>query len=153
MRILGALTAGAVLMGGATALAADRPAPDADLAHHGHVVLHAGRADVRLAVRNHGPSSVDDATVRLRWSEPLADRQALPRRCARSDAWTVVCGTGALAADGLDEVIRLRVRLKGAPSEVLLEIGTAWAGGAIDRNHRNDHQHVLALDTGDTYRF
>ncbi|GAA2265790.1 hypothetical protein GCM10010145_34990 [Streptomyces ruber] len=154
MRILGALTAGAVLLGGATALAAGPPVPEADLAYHGHVALDAGRADVTLVAHNHGPSPVDDATVRLRWSTPIADAQSLPHRCTRSDAWTVLCGTGALAADGPGTTISLRVRLVGAPPEVLLEIGTAWSGGgAVDGNHLNDRQRVLALDTDDTYRF
>lgn len=154
MRILGALTAGAVLLGGATAAAPAAPTPEADLAYHGRVTVTAGRADVRLVARNHGPSPVDDATVRLRWSAPLAGRQSLPHRCVRPDAWTVVCSTGALAADGPGAEIALRVRLEGSPSEVLLDIGTAWnSGGAVDRNHDNDRQHVLALDTGDTYRF
>jgi len=65
----------------------------------------------------------------------------------------VVCGTGALAADGVGEQIGLRVRLRGAPSEVLLEIGTVWSGDVVDRNRGNDQQRVLVLDTGDAYYF
>ncbi|MCX5050158.1 MULTISPECIES: hypothetical protein [unclassified Streptomyces] len=49
--------------------------------------------------------------------------------------------------------IRLSVRLRVAPSEVLLEIDTAWSGGAVDRNRQNDQQRVLVLDTGDEYYF
>lgn len=49
--------------------------------------------------------------------------------------------------------IDLTVRLREAPSEVTLEIDTVWGGGAVDRNHANDRQRVLALDTGDSYAF
>ncbi|WP_320778799.1 hypothetical protein [Streptomyces sp. CRN 30] len=156
LAVLAAGAAGAVLVGGASAPArpAHGPAPEADLAYHGQVTLAAGRAVVRLVAQNHGPSPVDDATVRLRWSSRLTGRQSLPHRCARPDAWTVLCGTGALAADGPGAETVLRVRLEGTPSEVLLEIGTAWnSGGAVDGNHGNDRQRVLVLDTDDTYRF
>jgi hypothetical protein len=128
-------------------------APEADLAYHGYVSMAGGRVEVRLTPQNHGPSGVADATVRLRWSVPLADRQRLPGGCARSQARAVVCRTGPLPADGWGETITLAVRLKGAPSEMKLEIDTVWGGGAVDRNHRNDRQRVLALDTGDTYVF
>jgi hypothetical protein len=145
-----ALMVGGV-MGGASPAAA--LAPEADLAYHGDVSMTAGLVDVRLTPQNHGPTAVADATVRLRWSAPLADVQTLPDDCARSDGRTVVCRTGPLAADGTGEQMRVRVRLRGAPSEVTLEIDTVWSGGALDRNHANDEQRVLALDTGDSYVF
>jgi hypothetical protein len=112
-----------------------------------------GQVDVRFTPRNPGPAAVPDATVRLRWSKPLADRQTLPEGCARSGERVVVCRTGALAADEVGERIELRVRLRDASSEVLLELDTVWGGGAVDGNRANDQQRVLVLDTGDTYYF
>jgi hypothetical protein len=152
MRVLYAVGVGAVVAvsGAGTAGAV---VPEADLAYHGYVSMHAGSVVVRLAPRNHGPSAVADATVRLRWSAPLADEQRLPGGCARSEERGVVCRTGALAADGLGEEIRLTVRLRGVPSEVTVDVDTVWSGGAVDRNHANDLQRVLALDTGDSYVF
>ncbi|WP_329365623.1 hypothetical protein [Streptomyces sp. NBC_01483] len=151
-RVVGVVGAGAVLtLGGAPAVGA--LVPEADLAYHGSVTVAAGLVDLRLTPQNHGPSAVEDATVRLRWSAPLADAQRLPGDCARSGERVVVCRTGPLAADGLGDRIRLNVRLRGAPSEVALEIDTVWGGGAVDRNHGNDRQRVLALDTGDSYVF
>jgi hypothetical protein len=47
----------------------------------------------------------------------------------------------------------MRVRLRGTPSEVLLEIDTVWNGGTVDRNRENDRQRVLVLDSGDQYYF
>ncbi|WP_239157791.1 hypothetical protein [Streptomyces sp. SID13726] len=127
--------------------------PEADLAYHGAASMAGGRVDVRFTPRNHGPSAVPDATVRLRWSEALVDRQGLPAGCARSGERVVLCRVGALAADGLGERVELRVRLKGVPSEVLLEIDTVWGGGTVDRNRSNDRQRVLVLDSGDEYYF
>ncbi|MFI6490516.1 hypothetical protein [Streptomyces sp. NPDC050564] len=152
MRVLGVVGSGAFLLGGAAA-PGFALAPEADLAYHGYVSLAAGTVDVRFTPQNHGPTAVSDATVRLRWSAPLADVQWLPKQCARSGERTVVCRTGALAADGLGEEIGVTVRLVGVPSEVTLEIDTVWGGGAVDRNHANDRQRVLALDTGDSYLF
>lgn len=34
-----------------------------------------------------------------------------------------------------------------------LEIDTVWGGGTVDRDHGNDRQRVLVLDTGDSYVF
>ena len=133
--------------------AADSEGPEVDLAYHGSVSLERGRIDLRVTPRNHGPSAVADATVRLAWSAPLAARQQLPDGCVRLGARVVVCRTGALAADGVGERIGLRMRLQGAPSEVTLEIGTVWNGGVVDRDRGNHRQHVLVLDTGDAYYF
>lgn len=128
--------------------------PEADLAYHGAAVMAAGTMDVALTPRNHGPSAVEDATVRLRWSVPLADRQRLPDGCARTGKRAVLCRTGALAADEVGERTDLRVRLRGpAPSEAVLKLSTEWGGGAVDRNRVNDQQRVLVLDTGDPYFF
>lgn len=127
--------------------------PEADLAYHGSASVASGLVHVRFTPRNHGPSAVPDATVRLRWSETLASGQVLPGGCARSGGREVLCRVGALGADELGEPISLRVRLRGAPSEVMLEIDTVWSGGVVDRNRQNDRQRVLVLDTGDTYYF
>lgn len=154
VRVWCAVVVGAGLVGGVVSpAAATGVAPEADLAFHGAVSMAEGRVDVRLTPRNHGPSAVSDATVRLRWSVALADRQSLPGGCARAEARAVVCRTGALAADGLGAEIRLAVRLREAPAEVTLEFETVWGGGAVDRNHANDRQRVLVLDTGDSYAF
>ncbi|MFK4101057.1 hypothetical protein ACI2L1_13450 [Streptomyces sp. NPDC019531] len=141
----------AVLVGGGTAVAVG--GPEADLAYHGAAAMSGGRVDVRFTPRNHGPAAVPDATVRLRWSEPLLNRQALPGGCARSAERVVLCRVEALAADGVGERVELRVRVRGVPSEVVLEIDTVWNGGTVDRNRENDRQRVLVLDSGDEYYF
>ncbi|MET7476683.1 hypothetical protein ABZT17_20230 [Streptomyces sp. NPDC005648] len=154
--VLGVWVAALALVAGAGALpaaAVPNGGPEADLAYHGAASMDRGTVEVRFTPRNHGPSAVPDATVRLRWSVALADAQALPLGCARSEERVVLCRVGALAADDLGEQIDLRVRLVGAPSEVLLEIDTVWSGGAVDRNRVNDRQRVLVLDTGDEYYF
>lgn len=152
VRGMGVVGVGAALaLGGASSVGA--LTPEADLAYHGSVAMAAGLVDLRLTPQNHGPSTVEDATVRLRWSAPLADVQRLPGDCARSGERVVVCRTGPLTADVLGDEIRLKVRLLGEPSEVTLEIDTVWGGGAVDRNHGNDEQRVLVLDTGDSYVF
>ncbi|KUN26645.1 hypothetical protein AQJ23_15965 [Streptomyces antibioticus] len=166
VRVLGACVAvgAAAVCGVAPAAAAAEPGdgpydrwgihvPEADLAYHGAASMAAGRVDVRFTPRNHGPSAVPDATVRLRWSEPLVNRQTLPEGCARSGARVVLCRVGALDADGLGEQVELRVRLRGEPTEVLLEMDTVWSGGVVDLNRANDQQRVLVLDTGDSYYF
>lgn len=54
-------------------------APEADLAFHGRLWMDGGQVELRMTPQNHGPFGVADATVRLRWSAPLADEQRLPR--------------------------------------------------------------------------
>ncbi|MDG9718882.1 hypothetical protein [Streptomyces sp. DH24] len=127
--------------------------PEGGLAYHGVAVMSGGTMEVGITPVNHGPSAVADATVRLSWSVPLADRQELPDSCARTGARVVLCRTGALAADGVGERTDLRVRLRGAPSEALLELSTAWGGAVVDRDRVDDRQRVLVLDTGDAYFF
>ena len=154
MRVLavcGAAVAAAVLVGGGTAVAAG--GPEADLAYHGVAALSGGRMDLRFTPRNHGPASVPDATVRLRWSEPLVEQQAWPDGCARAAVRVVWGRVGALAADAVGERVEMRVGLRGVPSEVLLEIDTVWNGGTVDLNRVNDRQRVLVLDSGDEYYF
>ncbi|MGX1542824.1 hypothetical protein [Streptomyces adustus] len=140
-------------VGGTTPLAGAAGAPEADLSYHGTAVLRRGLLDVRLTPYDHGPAAVPDATVRLKWSAPLADRQRLPGGCARTGVREVVCRTGALAADGVGERIALVLRLRGRPQEVTLALDTVWGGGTVDRNRANDRQRVLVLDTGDPYSF
>lgn len=152
MRVLAVWAAVVVaLAGGGTAVAVG--GPEADLAYHGAASLSGGQVDLRFTPRNHGPAAVPDATVRLRWSEPLVNEQTLPQGCARSEERVVLCRVGALAADGVGERVELRARLRGVPSEVLLEIDTVWNGGTVDRNRENDRQRVLVLDSGDEYYF
>ncbi|MFF5538560.1 hypothetical protein ACFY71_39965 [Streptomyces cinerochromogenes] len=148
--VLSGVCAGAVLAPGVAVAA---PAPEADLAFHGSVVLEGDRAEVLLTPRNNGPDEVTDATVRLRWSVELADEQELPARCVREDERTVVCGTGALAVDAAGEQVRLPVRLRERPAELTLEIDTAWSAGATDGDRTNDRMAVLVLATGDSYSF
>ncbi|MEV6171327.1 hypothetical protein AB0L99_24205 [Streptomyces sp. NPDC051954] len=152
-RVLAACGAALMMIGGAAPLAVADEAPEADLAYHGAASMAAGRVDVRLTPRNHGPSAVSDASVQLHWSAPLADAQTLPGGCARAGEKDVVCRVGALSADKLGKQMSLRVGLRGTPSEVLLEIDTVWNGGTVDRNRDNDRQRVLVLDTGDEYYF
>ncbi|MFD7136221.1 hypothetical protein [Streptomyces sp. NPDC059894] len=151
--VVGAVVAGALAAGGAVSPAV-ADVPEADLSYHGSAVLDRGRVEVRLTPRNHGPGDVSDATVRLRWSAPFADRPpVLPEGCARTGAREVMCRTGALAADAPGERIVVEVWLADGPTEVTLSVETVWGGGAVDRNRANDRQQVLVLDTGDAYFF
>ncbi|AYN43662.1 hypothetical protein D9753_15145 [Streptomyces dangxiongensis] len=129
------------------------PAPEADLALHGSAVLDADRVDLLLTPRNEGPGAVTDATVRLRWSVPLAGRQEPPAGCLRADERTVLCATGALAAEATGEQLHVPVRLVELPGEVTLDIDTVWIGSAVDANPSNDRSTVLVLATGDSYAF
>ncbi len=127
--------------------------PEADLSFHGSAVMNGDQVEVRVSPHNDGPAAVPGASVQLRWSVPLADRQLLPAGCARTDERTLVCDTGALDEDGTGEEIAVAVRLAEAPSEFTLEVDTAWNGGAVDRDRSNDRLKVLVLDTGDAYAF
>ncbi|MFF4020152.1 hypothetical protein [Streptomyces sp. NPDC001843] len=140
----------AVVMGGGAAWAGDA---GADVVYHGSAVMTGDQVEVRLTPRNNGPSAVVDASVRLRWSVPLAEEQRLPAGCVREEERAVVCRTGSLAVDGVGERIVLSVRLKERPPELTLEFETAWGGGAGDTGKAHDRQRVLVLATGDTYAF
>ncbi|AIR99810.1 hypothetical protein [Streptomyces glaucescens] len=137
---------------GSGAVARGRAA-EAELSFHGAAVLADGRLDVRFLSRNHGPAAVPDATVRLRWSAPLEDRLALPGGCVRAERRAVLCRVGPLPAGGPGVQVRLRVGLRGAPSEVLMEFTAVWSGGTADRGRDDERRRVLVLDTGDTYYF
>ncbi|MDF6020384.1 hypothetical protein [Streptomyces sp. JH34] len=145
-----------VLGPGLSAVAEPAPrgfAPEADVAHHGRVSLREERIEVRLRTGNRGPSPLADATVRLRFSAPLAVGQLLPQGCLRSGSRTVLCGTGPLGVSGEARRTALGLRLTGRPAEVAVRVDTVWNGGASDRNRRNDTHEVLVLSTGDAYVF
>ncbi|MFE7838482.1 hypothetical protein ACFU53_21215 [Streptomyces sp. NPDC057474] len=144
----------ALLVGIAPPAAASAPPSEDGLAYHGSVAMTAGRVDVHLTPRNHGPHPVTAATLRLRWSAPLTDRQELPPSCARSGTRALICETGPLPADAPGDALALHVRLQGTPSEVVLQLDTIWRSDTpADRHHPDDPQRVLALDTGDAYFF
>jgi hypothetical protein len=129
-------------------------APEADVAHHGHVLLWGARLKVRVRTENHGPSSLTGVTVRVRTSAALAGRQELPPGCLQADRLTVLCRTGSLRADGAQERrLALELRLAGRPDEVVVRVDTLWNGGATDRNPGNNDHEVLAPATGDKYVF
>ncbi|MFI1372534.1 hypothetical protein ACH4UY_11050 [Streptomyces longwoodensis] len=134
---------------------AQEPTPGAGPTHHGYAVLDGGRVDVRLTPRDHGPSAVPDATVRLRWSVPLARRAQppLPAGCARTGERDVMCRTGALDADAWGRELAPGVWLRGRPAEVTPAVDTGWAAGAVDRDRGDDRQRLLVPATGDTYSF
>ncbi|MFB9522364.1 hypothetical protein [Streptomyces cremeus] len=136
---------------------ANADADEVDLAHHGRVVYQRGQLTVHLRTWNHGPSSLDSATVRLSFSAPVTGK--LPGTCARQAPAVLHCETGALragaaASRGLD----LALRVPGAPDEVWVDVRTTRLGQSAapttrDLNPANDHQRVLALATGDPYYF
>ncbi|MGW1889213.1 hypothetical protein ACWCP6_03000 [Streptomyces sp. NPDC002004] len=126
---------------------------EADLAFHGIVSMDKGVMSVTITPQNYGPSDLDEAAVRLRWSVPLAARQTMPAGCVRTGARTVLCKTGAVDAGGTGPSFSMRARLAGTPPEASLRIETAWNGGAKDRNPQNNEHDVLALETGDLYVF
>ncbi|WP_199553175.1 hypothetical protein [Streptomyces sp. N35] len=120
---------------------------------HRHAGLGGGRLGIWLTPQNHGPVDVSEATVRLRYSAPLASEQKLPERCLRAGQRVVLCSTGEIKAGSWSEEIGLDMKLKGSPSEATVQIDTLWNGGATDRNVNNNRHKVLTLDTGDSYFF
>ncbi|ORT53813.1 hypothetical protein [Streptomyces sp. CB03238] len=141
-------------VGGAAGAVGDGMAgPEADVAHHGHVTLWDGRLDVVLLSENHGPSGLDDTTVRLAFSVPLAAGHALPAGCVWGGEREVLCSTGPLRADGTRHETALSLRTAGAPQELTARVATVWNGGAADRNPADNDHRVLVLATGDPYVF
>ncbi|MFJ8855374.1 hypothetical protein [Streptomyces sp. NPDC102437] len=129
-------------------------APEADVAHHGHVVLWGAGLKVRVRTENHGPSNLAGVTVRVRTSVALAGRQELQQSCLQADRRTVLCRTGGLRADGAQERrLALELRLAARLDEVVVRVDTLWNGGASDRNPGNNDHEVLAPATGDEYVF
>lgn len=146
------VVAGLLVLGGAGPAGA-WAGPEADVAYHGRVSLAQGRLRVWMVPENEGPSAVANATVRVRLSVDLADRQELAGGCARAGQREVVCETGSLPEHGKGRHIGLALALRERPAEVVVRIDTWWDGGATDRNHANNDHVVLALDTGDAYSF
>ncbi|MGW0366344.1 hypothetical protein [Streptomyces sp. NPDC002990] len=127
--------------------------PEADVAYRGMVSLSQGRLRLWVVPENRGPAALANATVRVRLSADLADRQALAEGCARAGQREVVCETGALPRRGEGRHIGLLLELRERAPEVVVRVSTWWNGGATDRNPVNNEPVVLALDTGDTYAF
>ncbi|MEU6893294.1 hypothetical protein ABZ934_16115 [Streptomyces sp. NPDC046557] len=150
------VVAGLLVLGGARgagSAGARTPEPEADVSYHGRVSLDDGRLRVWLVPRNEGPNAVADATLRVRLSADLGDRQELAEGCARAGRREVVCETGPLPAHGQGRHIALLLGLRERVPEVVVRVDTWWNGGAADRNSVNNEQAVLALDTGDAYAF
>ncbi|MGW2111281.1 hypothetical protein [Streptomyces sp. NPDC001948] len=163
-----AMLAGSVVLGAGAAVAAPSGlpepsglpdpfaviAPEADVAHHGHVLLWGAGLKVRMRIENHGPSSLAGVTVRVRTSVALAGQQELPQSCLQADRQTVLCRTGSLRADGAHERrLALELRLAARPDEVVVWVDTLWNDGATDRSPGNNDHEVLAPATGDEYVF
>ncbi|MET9604564.1 hypothetical protein ABZZ17_05785 [Streptomyces sp. NPDC006512] len=146
------MLAGLLVLGGAGQAEA-LVGPEADVAYHGRVALTPGQLRVWTVPENEGPSALPNATLRIRLSVDLADRQDLAGGCARAGLREVVCETGALPEHGRGRHIGLLLNLRERPSEVVVRIDTWWNGGATDRNSTNNDHVVLALDTGDDYAF
>ncbi|WP_326588660.1 hypothetical protein [Streptomyces sp. NBC_01294] len=127
--------------------------PEADVAYHGRVYLSGEQLRIWLVPENDGPAALPNATVRVRLSADLADRQELAGGCARAGLREVVCETGPLPLHGRGRHIGLALGLRERASEVVVRVDTWWNGGATDRNHTNNEHVVLALDTGDGYAF
>lgn len=127
--------------------------PEADVAYHGRVALGGGRLRILLVPQNDGPAALANATVRLRLSAELADRQELAEGCVRAGLREVMCETGPLPLHGRGRHIGLVLELRERTPEVVVRVDTWWNGGATDRNHTNNEHVVLALDTGDAYAF
>ncbi|MGV9312731.1 hypothetical protein ACWDR0_11115, partial [Streptomyces sp. NPDC003691] len=129
-------------------------APVADVAHHGYVTLSgAGRLEVTVESRSHGPASLTNATLRLAFSAPLARDQQLPPACLWGADRVVLCSTGALRVGGAVRRLTLDLLTSGTPDEVTVRVATHWNGGAQDGNPRNNLHDVLAPATGDPYMF
>ncbi|MFF4847159.1 hypothetical protein [Streptomyces sp. NPDC001194] len=151
--VAGLLVLGVSGLSGTGAGAAARRGPEADLAYHGRVSLSQGRLRVWVVPQNEGPAALPNATLRVRLSADLADRQELAQGCARAGQREVVCETGALPLHGRGRHIGLLLELKEPVPEVVVRIDTWWNGGASDRDLSNNQHAVLALDTGDSYAF
>ncbi|WP_234382668.1 hypothetical protein [Streptomyces sp. XY332] len=115
--------------------------------------LSQGRLRVWVVPQNEGPAALPNATLRVRLSAELADRQELAEGCARAGLREVVCETGELPLHGRGRHIGLLLELKERQPEVVVRIDTWWNGGASDRDLSNNQHAVLALDTGDAYAF
>ncbi|MEU3059904.1 hypothetical protein [Streptomyces subrutilus] len=148
------VVAGLLVLGaGGPAHARGWAGPEADVAYHGRVALSQGHVRILLVPENDGPSEVPNATLRVRLSADLADRQALAEGCARAGLREVVCETGPMPLHGRGRHVGLDLGLRERATEVVVRVDTWWNGGATDRNRANNEHVVLALDTGDAYAF
>ena len=84
----------------------------------------AGRVDVRFTPHNHGPGAVPDSAVRIRWSQPLADRQTLPLEPARTLEFVTDEGTW-LSLDVTPDGRRIVFELLGDLYTMPIEGGAA----------------------------
>ncbi|MFJ8231874.1 hypothetical protein ACIQ9E_18240 [Streptomyces sp. NPDC094448] len=150
----GTATAAAAAATGPEPAATAPAVPVADVAHHGYVTLtDAGRLEVTVESRSHGPASLTDATLKLSFSTRLARGQALPGTCVWGSDRVVLCSTGALRVGGTVRRTALDLRTSGTPDEVTVKVATHWNGGAHDREPRNNLHEILAPATGDAYAF
>ncbi|MEV4330495.1 hypothetical protein AB0K02_08120 [Streptomyces sp. NPDC049597] len=144
---------GAARAAGTAAGASGAVAPEADVAHHGHVSLGDEWLRISVMTRNHGPSSLEDATVRLEFSLRPVGGLRLPERCLRAGERVVLCRTGPLVADGVGSKTSIRLGITGDPAEAVVRVATVWNGGATDRDPVNNDHQVVAPATGDPYAF
>jgi hypothetical protein len=129
-------------------------APEADVAHHGYATLSGDRLDVLVLTHNHGPSAVEDTTLRVEVSAPLVTAgRRLPAGCVWGGERAVLCSTGVLPAEGERRETLLDLRTAGLTHEVTVRVTTAWNGGATDRMPENNDHRVLVPATGDPYVF
>ncbi|MEU9108190.1 hypothetical protein AB0D54_28455 [Streptomyces xanthophaeus] len=147
------VVAGVLVLGASGQARAAWAGPEADVAYHGRVALSQGQLRIWLVPENDGPSALPNATVRVRLSAGLADRQHLAEGCARAGQREVVCETGPMPLHGQGRHIGLALELQEPVTEVVVRFDTWWNGGATDRNRTNNEHVVLALDTGDAYAF
>ncbi|MFF9983894.1 hypothetical protein [Streptomyces erythrochromogenes] len=151
--VAGLLAFGAGVPGPAQAWGSGWAGPEADVSYHGRVALSGSQLRVWLVPENDGPAALPNATLRVRLSADLADRQQLAEGCARAGLREVVCETGPLPLHGRGRHVGLALELREPAAEVVVRVDTWWNGGATDRNRANNDHVVLALDTGDAYAF
>lgn len=78
---------------GAVNAGAGMVAPQADVAHHGRAALSEGRLALSVESGSQGPADLENATVRLAFSTPLAGGRELPSSCLWSGETVVLCAT------------------------------------------------------------
>ncbi|MER6915733.1 hypothetical protein ABT354_29010 [Streptomyces sp. NPDC000594] len=134
---------------GAVTKGAGMVVPEADLVHHGRAALSQGRLTLSVESENHGPAALENATLRLAFSTPLAGDRELPPSCLWSGDSVVLCATGPLGAGAAGRRTVLELRAEEAPDEVVLTVGTHWNGGAADGRPANNEHEVLVPGTGE----
>ncbi|GLF97426.1 hypothetical protein [Streptomyces yaizuensis] len=154
-RTLLATCAGVVMVAGTGAVnaGAGMVAPKADLAHHGRASLSQGRLAVSVETESRGPAKLENATVRLDFSVPLAGAGELSPSCLWSGDTTVLCATGPLRAGAAGRRTVIDLRADGTPDELVMTVRTHWNGGAVDPEPGNNEHEVLVTATGAAYVF